>query len=879
MKRIGLSLLRSRGPLIGLLVVAAAVPRLCGPAAPDATIEGVAEMLANASSTHVSPKDIVWEPSDGAWADTTVGRPALFLGAQEKGGPKDVYRGFVRVTWDGKPVGVTQLRNVTDTPLGDDVALRLRGNRAIFATVAFGRIQGVSVLDVEGIRHADRPSSWFDRALLSVTSFQQTGSFKGLGRSDIVLDVPSKFAKLKLDVPLLTVDVGARSRSVVYDTEKRTLTGVDGGQAFAARALPKQYHPKPLIHWAVDTVRAEVGPEPIAWLEQKVFGAKDAVKRATHALGPSSDQEQLKDASGKESEAPRAEILSASGLNSKGSWPPPPIPSLWKETKPGEGQWQPSSQEWVKKLPGIPRNKKAPSYFYTTFIRPDKKRPYSTVHLVAMDMRRLELGMEAGFEDPKPLTGPPGVGRLPRDKDTLDRVVATFNGAFKTTHGKYGMMVNKRVLLPPVKAGATVIVTDERRVGLGSWPQDQSIPDNIVSFRQNLDPLVEDGVANPTGRNIWGWQLAGTSIMTERTALCVTSAGHLYYAWGKEVDGPTLGKALRQAGCSYGMHLDMNPRHCGFVFTDILDMKRKQFRLKRLHEEMGIMPDKFVKWSAKDFFYVMVRDLAPADPSRIVWKPDPGAQPPPAFVPGVFRGTLKMGSLKIELTSFQPDRVQWSLRAGTKEYTTPSSGPAKLELGSADKKRVIAAINLANATTGVRPGLAFGTQPVLPPRPGFATVAVTKSKQLIVSLDPPSTEQLASAQLPILAKDGKLTPAARETGSMRRRGAMCVTANGRIMVAIARHDTSDTLADALLRAGCKTVVELDRGSQHPAFVHRAETETPPMTGYETTVLYALGQQMRPFAFRWKASGAAPSTKPTGYDWPPKGSKAAASASP
>ena len=30
--------------------------------------------------------------------------------------------------------------------------------------------------------------------------------------------------------------------------------------------------------------------------------------------------------------------------------------------------------------------------------------------------------------------------------------------------------------------------------------------------------------------------------MTQRTALCVTAAGHLYYAWGEEIDGPTLGK-------------------------------------------------------------------------------------------------------------------------------------------------------------------------------------------------------------------------------------------------------------------------------------------------------------------------------------------------
>jgi len=46
-----------------------------------------------------------------------------------------------------------------------------------------------------------------------------------------------------------------------------------------------------------------------------------------------------------------------------------------------------------------------------------------------MDMRQLEIGMQAGYEDPKPTTGPPGEGHLPHDKEIYERVVATFNGA------------------------------------------------------------------------------------------------------------------------------------------------------------------------------------------------------------------------------------------------------------------------------------------------------------------------------------------------------------------------------------------------------------------------------------------------------------------
>src|SRR5258708_37997993 len=85
-----------------------------------------------------------------------------------------------------------------------------------------------------------------------------------------------------------------------------------------------------------------------------------------------------------------------------------------------------------------------------------------------MGLRQLDLDMEAGVEDPEPLTGPPGAGRIPRDPAVYRRVVAAFNGAFKTDHGHYGMMVHKRVLLPPVPGSATVVVLDDGRVGFGT---------------------------------------------------------------------------------------------------------------------------------------------------------------------------------------------------------------------------------------------------------------------------------------------------------------------------------------------------------------------------------------------------------------------------
>jgi hypothetical protein len=855
-----------RGWALGLAGLLGLIVHGSLPSPPERTLDDLAQMLGQSAGGVVDPKQIAWEPSRGFLPETFLGRRVLFLAAPEPGKPRDLYRARVTVTLGGQPVAVTQLRNITQTPLGDEAALDISDHTAVFATIAFGRIQGVTVLDVDGIRSNDKTGSLFDRALLAVTSFQQTGSFAGLGRTDITLDVPAKAVKLSLALPKLHIDLGEKSRELHYDVATRALRGPEGAQAYAARAIPQVHLSKPLILWGVDTVREEIGPAPIAWLENRVFGARDTVRRTAYALFSSSADSALKQ---KQPEVVAASVLGASKLSDENSgWPPPPVPSLWQNPKPGEGQWQPVTYPFLKTPPGTvaaPGTKPA-SYFYSTYIRPDAKRPYAEVMLIAMDMRQLELGMEAGYEDPKPLTGAPAGGRLPQEEAVLDRVVATFNGAFKTTHGEYGMMVDRRVLLPPVAGAATVIVTESGEVGMGSWAKNAKIPDDVVAFRQNLDPLLEDGVVNPAGRNIWGWQLEGTSVMTQRTALCMTSAGHVYYAFAEEIDGPTLAKAMRQAGCSYAMHLDMNPNHCGFVFADIVDTKKNEFNLRVAHPEMKIRPDKYMRWSPKDFFYVMVRDPVPRDGAGLRWTADGAQQPPPAWLPGIFKATLSVGTQPIELLGFDKGRVDFRVRAGTLEPSVVDAPPKQLELSSDDAHRVMAAIGLGHTTDATRYGLSFGSRPSLELRGAYATLVVSKTRGPELHApgqQPALAADEEAAQLPLLAEDGQLTPRARERGAMRQRAGLCITPAGRLVIAQTRHDSNDALTGALVRVGCKRVAELDRGSHHPAFVHRTGSSTPPVAGYETSVLYAIGRPMLPHAFRWKsaATPAAPAPPP------------------
>ena len=845
--------LSKRAAVAGLVATAAMVWRACQPAIGEHSENGISEMLVEATGAVVEPGSFVWEPAEGVWVELWRGRRLLFVGTPANQEYRDIYRAWVRLTPAGHALSVAAFRNLTETPVGDDAGLVLRGSHAAYATAAFGRVQSVSVLDLHGIADSRLPAGLWDRWLTRITAFQQHGSTAGVGRTDLVMRTPPRGVRLRLSAERLTVASSGSPEPFAYTLGSGKLELPEGSEPKnpAVRAVAQMHGAKPLVLWGVDTVRAEVGPEPIAWLEQKVFGARDLWRRSAYSVFGDAGS-QIGEAKLSDDEMPALDLsaFAKDGAN----WPPPKIPSLWQRSAQGEGQWRAAEFDFLPKLRAPEGSPSPPPYFFQTFIRPDPERPYSKMWLIAMDMRQLELGMQAGYEDPKPLAGPPGDGRLPEDRGLQKRVVATFNGAFKTTHGAYGMMVDRRVLIPPEPGSATVVLTQDGRVGLGTWPGSKSIPDEITSFRQNLDPLVANGEANPSGRNVWGWQIAGESVLTQRTAMCVTPAGHVYYAFAEEIDGPTLARGLRQAGCTYGVHLDMNPGHCAFVYTRIIDPAREEYKLRMAYSAMQSNPARYVRWSSKDFFYVSLRELHPTRPPDVSWLPDGGVQPPPAWLPGIFKAKKKVGTLEIELLSVERGRVDWRLRAGRREPTLLNAPPMQLELPAVEAPRVIAAIGLGHTTQATRFGLAFDGAESLPLRDEQAVLIFEQGQPPRLNR---ASETLVLApgvdavQLPWLAEEGELTASAQEHGANRYRSALCITPDHRILIASATLDSSGPLASLLLNSGCASVVELDRGSHHPGFVHRAGTPQPPEASYDTSVLYLLGRPPEARAFYWR----------------------------
>jgi hypothetical protein len=811
--------------------------------------EGLARDLGHAVHGRVLARDIKWARTNGPIEDALVGRSVLFLASAGEGGPRDVWRARIRVSPEGHPIAIEAAHNLTQTPLGDDHALVVREDRAAYATRAYGQEQSVSALDLRGEGAQNTAVSLSDRVMAWITNLQQTGSGAGIGRIDLGFDRPADRIGLALGEEKLDVDLGDGPlvRKVTLDLARGEIVAGEGAHAEPARHLPKR-----LVFWAVDTVRAVswIGPEPIAWLEEKVFSARDWIRR--HVRSSDAEQDQLADAP---APAP-ARVLDAA-LASQGdvAWPPPNLPSIWKTPEKGEGVWVARNPSWMRKMPGAPFTENPPPLFYQTFVRPDDQRPDSKVILVAMDMRQLELAMEAGTEDPKPLTGTHGPGRLPRDPQILGRVVAAFNGAFKTEHGNYGMMVSKKVLLPPVPLAATVVTLQDGRTAFGTWGSSDRIgglegiaDEDILSYRQNLDPLVDDGRVNPTHRGLWGYTLPGQATQTERSGICVTPAGQVLYAWGDDVSATALGRAMQTAGCTYGMHLDMNPHHTGFLFTTIRDLKSHDYDSEALTPLMQMSTDRYLQYSPKDFFYVMVRDPRPSL-GGLTWRPDGGAQPAPAWLPAVW--STERGAIAI--TYLDPSRVRFRVRAGTMEPDAHTGSQPVYDLAEAEASRVLFSVTMGVAEAKNPRALVTGGKQTFAPQGGrSALLSCVDGRLVLGSAMPAVTPETDVAELPLIADQGEVLPSARINGPAKERAALGTTARGEVLVARALEPSDAPLAEALVSAGCTRVLALDRGAHASGTLLRAGTPHPPVVHGSETTLYAIAAPMPPRAFRFRA---------------------------
>lgn len=664
------------GSRLGLTVLASATAALVwmalyqgeAPTAASTPEEGLAALLLDQEGLTATELGFLQAP-------TSQGRgwvPAFALARPSQGDiPEDAYYLEARVRADGMPLQLRRVSNLTRTPYAREHLLARQEQQLLLGVEVFSQQQALLQIDFSGDeRDLSALHGELDKARYQITSVQTTGRAQGVGQRLFALDPPPRRLSAQGDAQGFAVSL--------FNAEGKKTSlrvGADGAledPQGRARYQPRFFAAKAATPWLVDTIRdlSWVGPRKIALLEKFVFRWAETLKQTAWKAGLVSDDGALQEELAAQPTGP-AVTLTLRQREDK-DWPPPRVKPGVEDAEAAEGVWTPVQLPWLRTLPG------APPAFYKTAVRMDPKRPYDAIALIAADMRQLDLSMVAGTVTPESSFGNRGTGLIPRGPESTDRLVAAFNGGFKTAHGAFGMVVDHTTILPPIPYSATLAVKDNGQVAMGTWYNSMTPPPDIRSLRQNLPPLMANGRFNPTGKRKWGGTASDLDdIHTTRSAAGVRAPNALVYAWCKSCSADALGAALLAAGCQYGMHLDMNPTHTGWSYyrTDDEDLDKEEmfsdFKVAKGSPRMDFDEARYIKRDVKDFFYLTLRqDLTsalPAPPEGFAaWSVEGAPRGPSGIMPlaAISRGSAP-GDVLVALDA---SRVSAQARLGDKEF-------------------------------------------------------------------------------------------------------------------------------------------------------------------------------------------------------------------
>ncbi len=643
------------------------------PAAADRRA-AVVEILAKRGYAATVDDVVFIDGPNGVLASTVaqarvVARASLSADADGIEQPSDIFYFEARLSPGGALLDLSEGHNLSETTGAEETRPIVADERVIFASNS--GIEGApSVVSVLDFRGQPIPSDWsiMSRTQHALTNYQHTGMLKGLARSTYVVEGDGEVRVSQVGAQLL-VETGKQRVALALGDEKASLP------AWIKLDPSEISPPGNLTTWAVDRVRFEVGDDNMQAFKQYFFEAKDFFDRNREELSGNTGEADIMDDLGQEAGVAPRVIPVDPDLG----WPPPPLePWVDKPVIDGEGQWNAKEDAaFFRSQPNLPPT------FVTTFIRSDRTRKTTRVYIAMWDPRQVELHMMAGTVEPKGATGKAGPGMIPRTPETMKRVVAATNAGFQALHGEFGMMADGVVYLPPKPYAATVMRLRDGSTAFGSWPRDTTVPDQVVSYRQNMTVMVQDEKFNPYDRTWWGGAVPGAEDKTHtvRTGMCLTRERFVGYFYGADLSPEALAQAMIQARCSYGIALDMNAGHSGMEFYrvapegqlpelargletsweaqgNVPEMPGWEFRSKRLIKGMGLMNfPRYIKREARDYFYLTLRHVLPGE--NLV---SPQATPPEGDGAWQVKGLPQHGfPYAIATTTIHPDKADASL--------------------------------------------------------------------------------------------------------------------------------------------------------------------------------------------------------------------------
>lgn len=603
-----------------------------------------------------TPDKVQWLDPVGGVARSVLGTSrAIVVASPNAGDPTDVFLVYAKLSPNGGLLSVSEAYDLSDTSGAEESLPAIHGDAVAYVATSLVSEGAITahVLDLGGQPPVAGPG-WgaTERAQNALTNLQKTGSLRGVGkRVYAVVDEPSAQEADKKGEPAgeapaaggasvawsgggFVLKVGAREAPL---GEAASLPGwleLDVGEAVL---------PGGVVQWSVDRVRAVIGDDAMQTIKAVAFTALDFVIRQKESVTGDSGAEDIAADLGKNELDPPTRTIP---IDPEIGWPPAPLEAYVTPALPGEGAWNAKDDDpFIRTNPGLP------PAFLTTFVRTDRERRGTRVYVTLWDPRQVELHMMAGTVEPKGATGQAGPGMIPRTPEVMRRVVAASNAGFQALHGEFGMMADGVVYLPPKPYGATVLELRDGSTAFGTWPDDATIPESVLSYRQNMTVMVQDEKFNPYGRTWWGGTPPGWADKTHtvRTGICLTRERFVAYFYGADLSPNALAQGMIQARCSFGLALDMNAGHSGLEFYrvepeseyqpldrplqrdweaegDVPRMEGWKYRGRRLVRGMGLMDfPRYIKREARDYFYMTLRHVIPGNPiTPIVQPPEEG---------------------------------------------------------------------------------------------------------------------------------------------------------------------------------------------------------------------------------------------------------------
>ncbi|HET9692636.1 MAG TPA: phosphodiester glycosidase family protein [Acidimicrobiales bacterium] len=226
---------------------------------------------------------------------------------------------------------------------------------------------------------------------------------------------------------------------------------------------------------------------------------------------------------------------------------PAPVPLVVPPALPGEGQWRPTGPV----VDGRPTMEVAQ-------YRADTVYTSQLTSAVWIDPSVLRVRLVPGSQEPG--------GAWPVAPDlagaTAARAVAAFNGGFRFQDAHGGFYLDGRTAVPLRTGAASVVISRDGSIGIGSWGSEVTMTSRVEAVLQNLVLLVDHGRLTPAAAGgdpaLWGATL-GASPVVARSGIGVTASGALLYVAGPALTARSLADALQRAGAVRAMTLDMNP--------------------------------------------------------------------------------------------------------------------------------------------------------------------------------------------------------------------------------------------------------------------------------------------------------------------------------